>query len=51
MENPNMHEIWFQQDGAPEHTARVAIEILKTVFSNRFISCFNDAPWAPRSLI
>ena len=28
----DMNEMWFQQDGAPAHTARVTIEIRKSIF-------------------
>ena len=44
-----MNEMWFQQDGAVAHTARVTIEMLILVFSNRLISRFVDVPWASRS--
>ena len=49
MKDLDMYEMWFQQDGAPEHTARVTMKMLKTVFPNRLISHFGDVPWAPRS--
>ena len=49
MEDPDMHEMWFQQDWASVHTARVIIEMLRTVFINRLISRFVDVSWAPRS--
>ena len=49
VEDPDMHEMWFQQYEAPAHTARVTIQMLKTVFPNRLISRFGDVPWAPRS--
>ena len=45
MENPDMHGMWFKQDGAPADTARVTIEIIKTVFQIRLISCFGDVPY------
>ena len=31
-------DIWFQQDGAPCHTANATINLLRTVFENRIIS-------------
>ena len=35
MEDLDKHDMRFQQDGAPAHTARVTIiEMLKTVFPN-----------------
>ena len=45
MEDPDMHEMWLQQDGALVHTARVSIEMLKVFFfSNCLVSCFGDIP-------
>lgn len=34
---------------APAHTMRVTLELVRTVFTNRLISRFGDATWAPRS--
>lgn len=45
----NIADIYFQQDGAPCHTARETIDILKASFSPRLISRFGDIEWPPRS--
>lgn len=42
MEDLDIHEMWFQQDCALAHTARMTIEILKIVSLNRLISRFAD---------
>ena len=44
-----MDDIWFQQDGATCHTAKVTLELLATVFENRIISRNSDINWPPRS--
>jgi len=42
-------KIWFQQDGATAHTARVSIAFLQTIFNGRVISRHGDVPWPLRS--
>jgi len=42
-------DIWFQQDGAPYHTANATIDLLHTVFENRIISRNTDVNWPFRS--
>jgi len=37
-EEEDTDDIWFQQDGAPCHTANATIDLLRTVFENRIIS-------------
>ena len=37
IEEDDMEDIWFQQDGATSHTANVTIDLLRTVFENRII--------------
>ncbi|GFU25642.1 transposable element Tc3 transposase [Trichonephila clavipes] len=44
-----LQELWFQQDGATCHTARVTIELLKDTFGDRLISHFGPVNWPPRS--
>ena len=34
IEEDDMNEIWFQEDGATCHTANVTIDLLRTVFEN-----------------
>ncbi|GFY09619.1 putative DD41D transposase [Trichonephila clavipes] len=41
--------LWFQQDGATCHTARVTIDLLKDTFGDRLISRFGPVNWPPRS--
>ncbi|GFT34861.1 putative LOC100569746 [Trichonephila clavipes] len=45
----DVHELWFQQDGATCHTARATIDLLKDTFGDRLISRFGPVNWPPRS--
>jgi|UniRef100_A0A2S2PZ44 hypothetical protein len=46
----DMEKIWFQQDGATAHTARVSIAFLQqTIFPGCVISRYGDVFWPPRS--
>ena len=38
IEEDDMGDIWFQQDGATCHLANVTIDLLPTAFGNRIIS-------------
>ncbi|XP_065675584.1 uncharacterized protein LOC136091800 [Hydra vulgaris] len=38
LNNHNVQELWFQQDGATCHTARATIDLLNETFGNRVIS-------------
>ncbi|GFX35662.1 putative DD41D transposase [Trichonephila clavipes] len=38
--NHDVQELWFQQDGATCHTARATIDLLKDTFGDRLISRF-----------
>ncbi|GFX07890.1 putative DD41D transposase [Trichonephila clavipes] len=40
LNNYDVQELWFQQDGATCHTARVTIDLLKDTFGDRLISRF-----------
>ena len=42
IEEDDMDNIWFQQDGATCHTANVTIYLLLTVSENRIISRNSD---------
>ena len=44
-----LHEAWFQQDGATSHTARQSMAAVRELFGNRVISRFSDISWPPRS--
>ncbi|GFT78225.1 putative DD41D transposase [Trichonephila clavipes] len=49
LNNHNVQELWFQQDGAIYHTARATIDLLKDTFGDRLISRFGPVNWPPRS--
>ncbi|GFX45417.1 uncharacterized protein TNCV_1026771 [Trichonephila clavipes] len=49
LNNHDVQELWFQQDGATCHTARATIVLLKDTFGDRLISRFEPVNWPPRS--
>ncbi|GFT70580.1 DUF1758 domain-containing protein [Trichonephila clavipes] len=49
LNNHDVQELWFQQDGAICHTARATIDLLKDSFGDRLISRFGPVIWPPRS--
>ncbi|GFT88499.1 putative transposable element [Trichonephila clavipes] len=49
LNNLDVQELWFQQDGATCHTARATIDLLKDTFCDRLISRFGPVNWPPRS--
>ncbi|GFW25051.1 uncharacterized protein TNCV_3155541 [Trichonephila clavipes] len=49
LNNHDVQELWFQQDGATCHTARATIDLLKDTFGDRLISRFGRVNWPPRS--
>ncbi|GFV04254.1 uncharacterized protein TNCV_918751 [Trichonephila clavipes] len=49
LNNHDVQELWFQQDGATCHTARATIDLLKDTFGHRLISRFGPVNWQPRS--
>ncbi|GFT10766.1 transposable element Tc3 transposase [Trichonephila clavipes] len=49
LNNHDVQELWFQQDGATCHTARARIDLLKDTFGDRLISRFGPVNWPPRS--
>ncbi|GFT30152.1 putative LOC100569746 [Trichonephila clavipes] len=49
LNNHDVQELWFQQDGATCHTARATIDLLKDTFGDRLISRFVPVNWSPRS--
>ncbi|GFV90669.1 transposable element Tc3 transposase [Trichonephila clavipes] len=49
LNNQDIQELWFQQDGATCHTARATIDFLKDTFGDRLISRFGPVNWPPRS--
>ncbi|GFX66378.1 uncharacterized protein TNCV_343521 [Trichonephila clavipes] len=49
LNNHDVQELWFQQDGAKCHTARATIDLLKDTLGDRLISRFGPVNWPPRS--
>ncbi|GFY26375.1 transposable element Tc3 transposase [Trichonephila clavipes] len=49
LNNQDVQELWFQQDGATCHTARATIDLLKDTLGDRLISRFRPVNWPPRS--
>ncbi|GFT93434.1 transposable element Tc3 transposase [Trichonephila clavipes] len=49
LNNHDVQELWFQQDGATCHTIRATIDLLKGTFGDRLISRFGPVNWPPRS--
>ncbi|GFW90828.1 putative DD41D transposase [Trichonephila clavipes] len=49
LNNHDVQELWFQQDGATCHIARATIDLLKDTFGDRLISRFRPVNWPPRS--
>ncbi|GFT62185.1 retrovirus-related Pol polyprotein from transposon 412 [Trichonephila clavipes] len=48
LNNHDVQELWFQQDGATCHTSRATIDLLKDTFGDRLISRFGPVNWSPR---
>ena len=49
IEEKDISNIWFQQDGATCHKAEATINVLRPVFEIRIISHRADVVWPPRS--
>ncbi|GFS50666.1 uncharacterized protein TNCV_2042371 [Trichonephila clavipes] len=49
LNNHDIQELCFQQDGATYHTARATIDLLKDTFGDRLISRFGPVNWPSRS--
>ena len=49
IEEENIGNIWFQQDGATCHTAEATLDVLRPVFEEHIISRKADVVWPPRS--
>ncbi|GFU25060.1 putative transposable element [Trichonephila clavipes] len=49
LNNHDVQELWFQQDGTTCHTARATIDLLKDTLGDRLISRFGPVNWPPRS--
>ncbi|GFY07170.1 DUF4817 domain-containing protein [Trichonephila clavipes] len=49
LNNHDVQELWFQQDGATCHTARATIDLLKDTLGDHLISRFGPVNWLLRS--
>ncbi|GFV63094.1 hypothetical protein TNCV_2461671 [Trichonephila clavipes] len=49
LNNHDVQELWFQQDGATCHTVRATIDLLKDTFGDRLISRFGPVNWPLKS--
>ena len=49
IEEEDICNIWFQQDGATCHTAEAALDVLRPVFEDRIICRRSDVVWSPGS--
>lgn len=49
LEEMNVRNVWFQQDGATAHTARDSMDLLRQHFPDRLISLRGNLPWPARS--
>ena len=49
IEEQDIGNIWFQQDGATCHTAKATLDVLRPVFEDRIISRRADVLWPPQS--
>ena len=49
IEEVDIDNIWFQQDGAMGHTAEATLDVLRRVFKDCIISRRADVVWPSRS--
>ncbi|GFU44303.1 uncharacterized protein TNCV_3041401 [Trichonephila clavipes] len=49
LNNHDVQELWFQQDGETCHTGGATIDLLKDTFGDRLISHFGPVNWPPTS--
>lgn len=49
MRRKGLNDFWFQQDGAPCHTANDTLRYLQQKFPGRVVSKNGDIDWPPRS--
>ena len=47
LDDMDLEDMWFQQNGATSHTANVIINLLKTKFGERVISRNGTVAWPP----
>ena len=48
IEEEDVSNIWFQQDGVTRHTTEATLDVLRPVFEDRIISLRADVVWPPR---
>ena len=48
IEEYNLENIWFQQDGATRHTTLANVALLQEIFPGLVIFCHGDINWSPR---
>ena len=51
IEEDDIGNIWFQQNGATCHTAEATLDVLRSAFEHRIISRRVDVVWPPRATI
>ena len=49
IEEEDIHNIWFQRDGATCHTAEATLNVLRPVFEDRLLRRRADVAWPSRS--
>jgi hypothetical protein len=49
VENEALGDVWFQQDGATAHTARMSLDVLKCMFLRRLVCLRGDSQWPAQS--
>ncbi|CAD7011266.1 unnamed protein product [Ceratitis capitata] len=49
MQDLDLHDMWFQQDGATCHTASVTMDLLRGEFGEHLISRSGPVNWPPKS--
>ncbi|XP_031357888.1 uncharacterized protein LOC116181640 [Photinus pyralis] len=49
VEEHELGDLWFQQDGATAHTARASLHVLREIFPERLVSLRGDVGWPARS--
>ena len=49
VEAGGLGDVWFQQDGATAHTARISLNVLRRMFPGRLVSLRDDLGWPARS--
>lgn len=48
-EEHDLGDVWFQQDGATAHTARISLAVMRQMFPGRLVSLRGDIGWPARS--